>query len=101
MGLLALVRLSALIRCRACGSRSGAVAVPHTARLPAAAFAEPVAAWELACETGVRIASGSRSALVDGPLITASGSTASTAGSWRRLAASAAETVVATAFSVR
>ena len=98
IGLLALVRLSALIRCNACGSRSGAVAVPHTAELPAAAFAEPVAAWELAC---VRSVSGSRSALVDGPLITASGSTASTAGSWRRLAASAAETVVATAFSVR
>ena len=48
---------------------------------------------------GVRTAPGSRSEFVDGPLMTASGSTARTAGSLRRLSASAEETVVATAFT--
>src|ERR1700758_241740 len=101
MGLSALVRLSALIRWRASGSRSGALAVPQTGCLPAA-FGEGVAprGWGLALEAPARTALGSRSEFVDGPLITASGSTARTAGSLRRLSASAAETVVATALTV-
>ena len=38
----ALVRLSTSVRCSASGSRSGALAVPHTAERPAAAFDERV-----------------------------------------------------------
>ena len=98
-----MVRLSALIRWRASGSRSGAVAVPQTGWLLPAALGEALAPCErlLAPETPLRAAPGSSSEFVDGPLTTASGSTARTAGSRRRLSASSEETVVATAFTVR
>src|SRR5580765_3897680 len=101
IGAFAFVRLSALIRWSASGSRSGAVGVPQTAGFTA----EPVRARR-AMPVGDVVGreaptDASAPALLDGPLTTESGATARTAGLRRRLAFSAAVTLVATAFSVR
>src|SRR4051812_50075533 len=85
MGLSALVRLSALIRRRASGSRSGALAVPQTAEPLTADCEEPAAP---ALESGGRVAAGLRSALLGGPLATEAGETARAGGARRGVAGS-------------